>query len=327
MSTQHAASESGPRRAAEQARERLLAGVPVAERRMQLGGVSTAVLEGGEGPPLVLLQGGIECGGAYWAPVVARLAATHRVIVPDLPGLGESEPVARLDAAAFADWFADLLRETCGEEPALVAHSLGGSLAARFAAAHGDLLRGLVIYAAPGIGRYRMPLGLRVVATRFALRPTERNAERFDRWAFFDFDLARRREPAWFEAFSAYTRSRAAVPHVKRTMGQLIRAGTKPVPETELRRIAAPTTLLWPGHDRFVALGLAEAASARLGWPLHVIDVAGHAAHIERPDAFVGALQAALGASSPAHTGGVAGRGGAGARPPCIRSPRARSSS
>ena len=71
------------------------------------------VLEGGDGPPLVLLHGGIECGGAYWAPVIAPLAERHRVIVPDLPGLGESEPVARLDAATFADWFAALLRETC----------------------------------------------------------------------------------------------------------------------------------------------------------------------------------------------------------------------
>ena len=77
----------------------------------------------------------------------------------------------------------------------LVAHSLGGSLAARFATEHGDLLERLVIYGAPGVGRYRMPLGLRVTAIRFALRPSERNAERFDRLAFFDLDRVRRRGP------------------------------------------------------------------------------------------------------------------------------------
>jgi len=295
MSRQHATKERGPRFAGADARQRLLAGVPVTERRLQLAGVSTAVLEGGDGPPLVLLQGGIECGGVYWAPVISRLAESHRLIVPDVPGLGESEPVARLDAAVFADWFAELLRETCQEKPTLIAHSLDGSLAARFAAAHGDLLRSLVIYAAPGIGPYRMPLGLRVVAIRFGLRPTECNAERFDRFAFFDFDQARRRNPAWFDAFSAYTRSRAAVPHVKRTMGQLIKTGTKQIPDTELRRIAVPTALLWGRHDRFVPLGLAEGASARLGWPLHVIDDAGHAPHIERTDVFLGALRTALG--------------------------------
>jgi pimeloyl-ACP methyl ester carboxylesterase len=190
----------------------------------------------------------------------------------------------------FGDWFADLVRQTCREEPALIAHSLLGSLAARFAVQHGDLLRRLVIYGAPGIGSYRMPLGLRVVAIRFGLRPSERNAERFDRWAFFDLDRAREQDPDWFEAFSAYTRSRAVVPHVKRTMRQLIGSCTKQVPDTELRRIPVATELLWGRHDRFVPLGLAEAASARLGWPLHVIDDAGHAPHIERPEAFLGAL-------------------------------------
>ena len=41
-----------------EARARLLAGIPVGERRLTLAGVSTAVLEGGAGPPLVLLHGG-----------------------------------------------------------------------------------------------------------------------------------------------------------------------------------------------------------------------------------------------------------------------------
>jgi pimeloyl-ACP methyl ester carboxylesterase len=279
-------------RASGHPRERMLAGIPVHERRLRLAGVSTALLEGGDGSPVVLLQGGIECGGAYWAPVISRLAERHSLVAPDLPGLGESEPLARLDAAGFAAWFAELVRETCREPPTLIAHSLDGSLAARFAAAHGDLLRRLVIYAAPGIGPYRMPLGLRVVAVRFGLRPTERNAERFDRFAFFDFDQARRREPEWFEAFSAYTRLRATVPHVKRTMGQLLKAGAKQVPDAELRRIDVPTALLWGRHDRFVPLGLAEAASRTLRWPLRVVDDAGHVPHIEQPDAFLHALQA-----------------------------------
>jgi pimeloyl-ACP methyl ester carboxylesterase len=315
MSMQHAAKGRGPRSAGEDARQRMLAGVPVTERRLQLAGVSTAVLEGGDGPPLVLLQGGIECGGVYWAPVISPLAGSHRLIVPDVPGLGESEPVARLDAAAFADWFAALLRETCREKPTLIAHSLDGSLAARFAAAHGDLLRSLVIYAAPGIGPYRMPLGLRVVAIRFGLRPTERNAERFDRFAFFDFDQARRRDPGWFEAFSAYTRFRAAVPHVKRTMGQLIKNGTKQILDTELRRIAVPTALLWGRHDRFVPLDLAEGASARLGWTLHVIDDAGHVPHIEQTDAFLQALYAALGQRSKGGAGWAAHAARSASRP------------
>ena len=269
-------------------RERMLAGLPVTERRLDVAGTATAVLEGGDGPPLVLLHGGIECGGAIWAPVVARLAERHRVVIPDLPGLGESDPVARLDAATFAAWFGALLRLTCDERPGLVAHSLGGSLAARFATEHGELLERLVIYGTPGVGRYRMPLGLRVTAIRFALRPSERNAERFDRWAFFDLDRVRRRDPQWFAAFGADSLARARVPHVKRTMRRLVGIGTKPV--AGLERIEIPVTLVWGRHDRFVPLALADAASARLGWPLHVIDAAGHVPHIEQSDAFTEVL-------------------------------------
>jgi len=45
----------------------LLAGLPVTERRLQLAGVSSAVLDGGDGPPIVLLQGEF---AAVWMRVI-----------------------------------------------------------------------------------------------------------------------------------------------------------------------------------------------------------------------------------------------------------------
>jgi pimeloyl-ACP methyl ester carboxylesterase len=274
----------------QRARERLLEGVPVTQRQLQLAGVTTTVLEGGQGPPLVLLHGGIESGGVYWAPVISRLAESHRVVVPDVPGLGESAPAARLDSEFFADWFAQLFQVTGMDKPTVIAHSLLGSMDSRFAAEHSDLLGRLVIYAAPAIGPYRLPLGLMLIAVRFSLRPTERNSERFTRWAFHDLDRARRRDPEWYAAFDEYVRERGAVPHVKRTMRRLIKSETKQIPEVELRNISCPTALLWGRHDRFVRLQLAESASDRFGWPLHVVEEAGHVPHIERPEAFLRTL-------------------------------------
>ena len=55
-------------------RARLLAGLPVAERRMQLAGISTAVLEGGAGSPLVLLHGPGE-SAPKWLRVLPELVA------------------------------------------------------------------------------------------------------------------------------------------------------------------------------------------------------------------------------------------------------------
>jgi pimeloyl-ACP methyl ester carboxylesterase len=68
-------------------REQLLAELPVKERRLKLAGVSSAVLEGGDGPPVVLLHGPGEFA-ALWARVIPDLIATHQVVAPDLPGHG-----------------------------------------------------------------------------------------------------------------------------------------------------------------------------------------------------------------------------------------------
>ena len=40
------------------------------------------------------------------------------------------------------------------------------------------------------------------------------------------------------------------------------------IPPAQLARIAVPTTLIRGRHDRLVRLGVAQAASARYGWPL-----------------------------------------------------------
>lgn len=286
----------GPDSRDRSARARMLAGAPVAARRLLVAGTSTALLEAGQGPPLILLHGGIECGGAYWAPVVRGLARDHRVIVPDAPGLGESEPVERLDPTAFARWLEALVELTCGrEQPALVAHSLFGNYVARLAAARGARLRRLLIYAAPGIGAYRLPLGLRVVAVRFALRPTPRNAARFERFALLDRERTRNRDHDWFDAFSTYTLERARVAHVKRTMGQLIRLASKRIPDAELARIRCPVGVIWGRDDRMVPLPKAAATAERLRWAMQVVDDAAHVPHLERPQRFLSCVDDLIG--------------------------------
>jgi pimeloyl-ACP methyl ester carboxylesterase len=148
-----------------------------------------------------------------------------------------------------------------------------------------------------------MPLGLRIVAMRFALRPNRRNGERFERFALLDRDRTRRRDPAWFDSLSAYTLSCARAPRAKRTMRALVRAGTTRVPDADLQRIAVPAALLWGRHDRMTPLSLARAASTRLGWPLHVVDHAAHVPHVEQPEGFVDRLTDALRGDSKAATG------------------------
>jgi pimeloyl-ACP methyl ester carboxylesterase len=175
-------------------RRRLLAGAPVTERRLHLAGVATAVLEGGDGPPVVLLHGQGGWAGV-WVPVMADLSRDHRVVAPDLPGLGAS----RVDgsppgADRVLGWLGELLDHTCPAPPVLVGVSLGGSIAARFAAAHGDRLAGLVLVSMGGLtGKVRIPPAMLLALVRHSLRPTERTSTAMLRQVSVDVDRVRRR--------------------------------------------------------------------------------------------------------------------------------------
>jgi pimeloyl-ACP methyl ester carboxylesterase len=65
-----------------------------------------------------------------------------------------------------------------------------------------------------------------------------------------------------------------------------------------LARIAAPTALVWGRHDLATPLSVAAQASARFGWPLHVIEDAGDEPTIEQPGEFLKVLRSVLGTAS-----------------------------
>ena len=119
------------------AREQLLAWLPVTERRLDLAGVSTTTLEGGSGPPVILLHGPFAHAG-HWLRVIPDLVKTHRVIAPDLPGHGTSLATeSALTVEGVLTWLDELIARTCESPPALVGQTLGGAIAARFAIGHG----------------------------------------------------------------------------------------------------------------------------------------------------------------------------------------------
>ena len=115
MSAQRVEDRQGRSRTADAHRERLLAGLPVTERRLAVAGVSTAVLEGGHGPPVVFLQAEF---AAVWMRVIPELVGTHRVIAPDLPGLGASQMSnGPPDVDTVLTWVGELIEQTCPTRP------------------------------------------------------------------------------------------------------------------------------------------------------------------------------------------------------------------
>ena len=276
----------------EDAREQLLSGLPVSERRLQLAGVSTAVWEGGEGRPIVFLQGEF---AAVWMRVIPELVTTHRVIAPDLPGLGASEmPGGPPDADTVIAWLDELIDQTCAAPPVLVGKGPGGALAARYAIEHGDRIDRLVLVDTLGLARYRPPPGMALRFIGVWLRPTEQGLERsFRRYCYADLDRTRAEMGERYEWIAAYALDRFRTPSVKAAMRSLTSQFAAPIPPRDLDRITVPTTLIWGRHDLGVRLKVAEAAGARHGWPLHVIEDARDDPAIEQPEAFLEALRAA----------------------------------
>ncbi len=277
MSRHSELKEHSQRPVGDDARERLLVGLPVTERRLDLAGVSTSFLEGGEGPPIVLLhgQGGF---AAMWGRVIPHLVESHRVVVPDLLGLGHSEVrTGTLDAPRIVAWLRELIEQTCSEPPILVAHSLGGSFAARFAIEHGDRIRRVVLVDSGSLDRFRPRLAVILALVRFSARPSPATHDRFLGQVLVDLERTRAGWGGRWGAFEAYHIDRAAQPSVGAANRQLLRRmGVRRIPSDQLGKIDVPVALIWGRNDPVMRFRIAENASRKFGWPLYPIDDCGH---------------------------------------------------
>lgn len=275
-------------------RDRLLRETPVAERSIDAAGIRTAVLEGGDGEPIVLLHGPGE-SAVNWRWIIPDMVSTHRLVAPDLPAHGSSGVgEGPLDVDRAVDWLDALVRATCDEPPTIVGHVLGGAIAARFASRRPERLRRLVLVDALGLAHFRPRAGFALGFLRFQARPTERNFERFMGQCAYDLGELRDDLGDDWPAFVAYNLAMATSEAAKGA-GRLFRAvGLPRIPAEELDRIDVPTTLIWGRDDRANRLRVAERASDRHGWPLHVIDGAADDPARDRPAEFLEALRLAL---------------------------------
>jgi pimeloyl-ACP methyl ester carboxylesterase len=294
MSSQDSASHL-ERSTGHQARDQLLDAMPVTERQLVLAGVSTAVLEGGDGPPVVLLHGQGEFA-AVWIRVIPDLVRTHRVIVPDLPGHGASTVSdARLDAGTVLTWLDELIDQTCRSKPVVAGHLMGGAIAARYALSRGDRLAHLVLVDTLGLGWYRPAPSFALHMMGFVARPTPRSRDRLFNQCFLDIDRVGEQAGEQWQPLLDYALDGARTPSVQAALRRLIpRLAMPPIPPGDLAQLTVPTTLIHGRHDLQVRLRTAEAASSKFGWPLHVIDDCRDDPAAEQPEAFLDALRTAI---------------------------------
>ena len=118
-------------------------------RRVDADGIGLSVRLGGSGPPVLLLHGFPQTGAA-WHLVAPKLAEKFTVIVPDLPGYGDSEGPDPDDPAAYAKRniatiMVTLMRELGHPRFRLAGHDRGGRVAYRLAFDHPDRVEKLAL--------------------------------------------------------------------------------------------------------------------------------------------------------------------------------------
>src|SRR5215467_6187413 len=101
---------------------------------ISVGGAEQYVRTGGSGPAVVLLHG-FGGTGDMWQPLAEVLVADHRVVVPDLRGMGLStHPEGGYEKTSQARDLASILDQLAVEMVMLVTHDIGNMGGYAFAA-------------------------------------------------------------------------------------------------------------------------------------------------------------------------------------------------
>jgi pimeloyl-ACP methyl ester carboxylesterase len=274
-------------------------------RRVRWSGGTTQVIEAGEGPPLLLLHGGL--GEAIqWVPLLPALARKHRVMAVDRPGHGLADPFdyRGVDVLEHARRFlGDLLDAEGLPGMPIVAASMGGLWALSFALAQPERVPRLVLTGSPaGITR-ALPLQMRLgtlPVLKTLVRSMMRRPTRDSTHAFWKQLLVAHPERLETELLELLTESqRRNAPSWFTLIDQAfdIRGMKKELLIGERwKQLSVPTTFVWGEKDAWAPLEAGEAAVATQP-RLRMVRIpdAGHAVWLDAPELTLEAIEHALG--------------------------------
>lgn len=262
----------------------------------------------------VLLLHGKNFSGAYWEQTIRALHDRgYRVIAPDQVGFGKSSKPSSFQFSfpALAHYTRDLLDELGVKEVALVGHSMGGMLAARFALMYPERVERLALVNPIGLEDWseRVPYATVDAAYARELEQTRDKIRAYMRQNYFDGQWKVEYEPLVdMQAGLFEGPDRAQVAWVSALTYDMI--VTQPVVR-EFPRVRVPTLLIIGTRDR-TALGRhlvpkeigdqlgqyevlgKQAAAAIPGAQLVELPGIGHVPQVEAFDPFLRALSGFL---------------------------------
>lgn len=258
------------------------------ERFADVRAVRMRYFVAGEGPPLVLVHG-LSGAATNWTELAPLLATRRRVLVPELPGHGGSEP---LPVAPNLNGYADRVRHLAEQEgmlpAALVGHSLGGSISLRLALRWPEDVSAVVLAGSAGIGSttrwaqfWIAFFGMARPGRKVAPHRSTVARRRLLRYLIFGY---------WGASDPAALSDRAvegllAGPELHTDTISAGRALVRDDPRVDLDGVRCPCLVLWGARDHQVPIDDAFEYARRLRAQLRAIADCGHLLVAERPDA------------------------------------------
>ena len=240
-----------------------------------------------DAPTIVMLHG-YTGSKENWYRVARALKGRYRLVMPDLPGWGQSErkPGADYGYVAQSARVAAFLRnpEIANQRPVvLLGHSMGGGIAALAAARHPDLIARVGLLDAAGVRFEDNAFGMDVLAGKNPFAVTdEASLERYLATVFHNRDTR-----PWlpWPATDIYIAQRKRDANFEQSVLNTIGRGDEPfLPGAEAAKISQPALLLWCRQDKVIDPSAMALYAARIPHASQVLlEGCGHMSLMERP--------------------------------------------
>lgn len=261
--------------------ERQLAGLSA--RTATVDGLTLHYYEGGpaDGDTLVMIHG-FGANRDNWLRMARHFTERYRVIALDLPGFGESsKPDASYDVASQTERLHAFITALNIEKPHLIGNSMGGHIAALYAARYPDQVSSIALLDNAGITSPRMSEMFQMIERGQPNPLVVRKAEDFSTLMDFVFVNPPPLPDSLKRHFAAQSMANQA--HYDMIFTQL-REQYVPL-EPELPKIQVPVLVLWGDRDRVLDVSSIEVMKPLLQKPTVVVmKDCGHAPMIERPE-------------------------------------------
>lgn len=286
---------------AEYARQRMAAGLSAHE--IEAGGYRWRYVERDAdraGAPTLVLVHGYTGSKENWYRLATALGGRYRLVIPDLPGWGESErkPGADYGYAAQAANLAAFIDKIADGPVILVGHSMGGGVAAVTAARYPDDVARLGLLDASGVRFKDNSFGIDVLAGKNPFGVTDDASLKAYLDILFNDDTGRPRIP-WPASRGLIDKRRADGAFEQSVLDKIGRGDERFLPYDLAAGIHQPTLLLWCRQDRVIDASALEIYAARIPQAKKVLlDGCGHMSLMQQPGSVAGAIDWLIGNSS-----------------------------